>query len=97
MFANQIDKKFENNCTYYKTDDSAKELIITQKKDTKSVEQKIKQIFASPRYIYRAQVEIVFPDKKVIKKIIGRNEENLITIENEQIKISDIQDIYFKD
>ena len=80
VFANKIDKKLENNTTYFKTS---------------SEDQKIKEIFASPRYVYKAEVEITFADKKIIKKIIGQSNGNLITLDNELIKISDILDIKF--
>ena len=87
VFANKIDKKLENNTTYFKTSSEDYKPEI--------VEQKIKEIFASPRYVYKAEVEITFADKKIIKKIIGQSNGNLITLDNELIKISDILDIKF--
>ena len=95
VFANKIDKKLENNTTYFKTSSEDYKPEIEQEKNKRSVEQKIKEIFASPRYVYKAEVEITFADKKIIKKIIGQSNGNLITLDNELIKISDILDIKF--
>lgn len=94
VYANKIDKKFENNETYYKSNGTeSTELIM----DDRSIEQKIKEIFSSPRYIYRANVEIVLEDQTIVKKIIGKNGSNLITMDNELIPISNILDIKLKD
>lgn len=94
VYANKIDKKFENNKTYYKSNgtDSTEPIM-----DDRSIEQKIKEIFSSPRYIYRANVEIVLEDQTIVKKIIGKNGSNLITMDNELIPISNILDIKLKD
>ena len=94
VFANRIDKKLDNNNTYYKGSVDERE-IKNEKKETISVDQKIQQIFSSPRYVYRAEVEITLLDKTIVKKIIGKNNGNLITIDNELIPISDIKDIKF--
>ena len=57
--------------------------------------QKINKIFGSSRYVYKADVDITLKDGKVSKRIIGRNKNELITMDNELIKISDIIDIKF--
>ncbi len=94
VYANKIDKKFENNETYYKSNGTESTEPIM---DDRSIEQKIKEIFSSPRYIYRANVEIVLEDQTIVKKIIGKNGSNLITMDNELIPISNILDIKLKD
>lgn len=94
VYANKIDKKFENNETYYKSNGTES---IEPIMDDRSIEQKIKEIFSSPRYIYRANVEIVLEDQTIVKKIIGKNGSNLITMDNELIPISNILDIKLKD
>ena len=53
-------------------------------------------MFSSPRYVYKIDAEITLKDKKVTKKIIGKNNNNLITIDNELIPIQDIIDISYK-
>lgn len=59
-----------------------------------SVEQKIDQIFQSVGFVYKADVTIVMDDKTIKKRIVARNGNNLITIDNEYIPISIIRDIY---
>ena len=55
--------------------------------------EKINDIFSSPNYIYKANVEITLKDKKIVKRIIGRNKNYIITMDNDLISINDIIDI----
>ena len=61
-----------------------------------TVEQKIQNIFNSPNYIYKIDVVIVTDNNKVNKRIIGKNKNNLITMDNEYIPINTIRDIYIE-
>ena len=61
----------------------------------KNINQKLSDIFNSPRYVYKAEVEIKMKDRTIVKKIIGQNQNQLITLDNELIPISDIVDINF--
>ena len=58
-----------------------------------TVEQKIYNIFKSPTYIYKADVVILTNSGKLEKRIIGKNKDNLITIDNEYIPINTINRI----
>ena len=92
VFANKINKKLNNNNTYSitnKFEESTRDYNI-------DVNKKINDIFKSPRYIYRANVDIKLKDRTIKKKIIGKKNSNLITIDNELIPISDIIDIDFE-
>lgn len=92
VFANKINKKITNNSTYSitnKFEESTRDYTI-------DVNKKINDIFKSPRYVYRANVDIKLKDRTVKKKIIGKKNSNLITIDNELIPISDIIDIDFE-
>lgn len=89
VFRNNLDKKFNNNrSVYYSSNDSKEEV-----RDSRSVLQKINDIFASPNYVYKANVEITLKDKKVTKRIIGRNKDYIITMDNVLIPVEDIIDI----
>lgn len=58
------------------------------------VSKKIKEIFNSSDYIYKADVEIELKNgKKIIERIIGKNKKYLITIKNELIPIDNIVNI----
>lgn len=63
----------------------------------KNINQKINDIFSSYRYVYKADVIITTNEGEITKKIIGKNENNLITMDNELINIDNIKDIRFKE
>ena len=90
VFHNKIDKKFDNNRSVYYSSNTYDE---DRSVDTRTVLQKINDIFSSPNYVYKANVEITLKDKKVTKRIIGRNKNYIITMDNDLIPISDIIDI----
>ena len=101
VFAKKIDKKLNNNETvYYDKNDVRSEKKDERKNVTESllsVNQKINQIFSSARYVYKADVVITTKNGKMNKKIIGRNRNELITMDNEVINVNDILDIEFSE
>lgn len=59
-----------------------------------NVNQKINKIFNSNNYIYKADVVIKLKDGTTLnKRIVGKNNLHLITMENELIPVTDIVDI----
>lgn len=100
VFANRIDKKLDNNTRVSVTKDDEKEVVIKKTKSStkniKNINQKISEIFSSTRYVYKADVVITLKDKTIIKRIVGKNNNNLITIDNELIPINDIIDIEYQ-
>ncbi len=93
VFANKIDKDVGNNENVYH-DSEIHNHVETD--DSLTINQKINKIFTSSKYVYKADVEIVLKDgSKLSKKVIGRNKNELITMDSELIRISDIDDIYF--
>lgn len=105
VFANRINKNLENNDKVFYSQESIKETNEVKEKkniknipvnlDGKNISQKINAIFNSPRYVYKADVEIKLKDKSMKTKIIGQNPTHLITINNELIPIGDILDINY--
>lgn len=94
VFRNNVDKKFNNNrSVYYGSGDNRNSSVSEEVRDNKTVLQKINEIFSSPNYVYKANVEITLKDKKVTKRIIGRNKDFIITMDNTLIPVSDIVDI----
>jgi len=101
MYHNNFNKDINNNrCVFSslvdKTEDvfNDKNIIKDKKNDWFTIEQKIFNIFNSKDYIYKADVTIVTDNQVLNKRIVGKNNSNLITINNEYIPISIIRDIY---
>lgn len=101
MYQKCFDKEIKNNkCVFSsvidkKDNDFRKKEVITDKKNDRFIiEQKIFNIFNSKDYIYKADVTIVTDDQTLQKRIVGKNNKNLITMDNEYIPISIIRDIY---
>lgn len=91
LFVNKIDRLINNNeKVYYSNNETNQKKEI--KKDINLME-KINSIFKSSNYVYKAEVKIKLKDKEVVKKIVGKNQKYLITMDNELIKIADIIDI----
>ena len=59
-----------------------------------SIDKKIDNIFNSSDYVYKADVTIVTDTEELKRRIVARNRNNIITIDNEYIPISIIRDIY---
>lgn len=99
IFANKIDKPIANNekVAYGAKEKEERKEQKSASVSNKNINQKIYDIFASPRYVYKADVKIVTKNGTFTKKVIGQNNTHLITIDNELLPISDIVDIYFVD
>ncbi len=59
-----------------------------------SIDKKIDNIFNDKGFVYKADVTIVTDTDTIKKRIVARNINNIITIDNEYIPISIIRDIY---
>lgn len=97
VFANNISNSAAHNREVSYSD---KEEVKNENKkipDNLNINQKINAIFNSPRYVYKADVDIKLKDKIIKKRIIGKNSIHVITIDNELIPISDIVDIDFSE
>ena len=101
MYQNCFDKEINNNkCVFNSMVDkkevrnNCRENINDIKFDRFTIEQKIFNIFNSKDYIYKADVTIVTDSGVLKKRVVGKNSNNLITMDNEYIPISIIRDIY---
>ena len=66
--------------------------------EEKNINRHIKDLFHSPNYVYKADVNITTLQGETIKKtIIGRTNNSLITIDDELIDVSKISKIDFLD
>ena len=85
VYANTNLNSIKNNETIYYD----KNKIVK----TKNIENKINELFKSPKYIYKIDVKITTSNSINTYKIIGKMNNNLITINNEKIPINEIIDI----
>ena len=95
MYQTKINKPINSIQKVYSSidKDNAKEIRRSKYSDI-SIDKKIDNIFNSYDYVYKADVTIVTDDEVINKRIVARNKNNLITIDNEFIPISIIRDIY---
>ena len=95
MYQNKINKSINNiQKVYSSIDKNKKEERTSVKYPNISINKKIDNIFSSYDYVYKADVTIVTDNDKLKKRIVARDNNNLITIDNEYIPISIIRDIY---
>ena len=96
MYHTKIHQSVNNNERVYSTLTPSNDgnIIHEKKYSSQSIEKKIQDIFHSLDYVYKADVTIVTDSDVVKKRIVARNANNLITIDNEYIPISIIRDIY---
>lgn len=99
VFANKIEHDLKNNERVYYSfnNEQSKEDYKPEVPYVKgtTILQKLKSIFSSPIFVYKAKVEIVTNDGKFTKEIVGYNKTYVMTIDDELIPVSDIKDIYF--
>ena len=97
MYQNNERKEFHNNRNIYtsfdKSNDIQKKEIIWNSND---IRQKINQIVSANNFIYSKLVHIEIGNEVITRKIIGIFGDNLVTIDNEYIPISNIKNIYIK-
>ena len=100
VFANRKEKHENNNIEQYyskeKTiDKKANNLNNKMNNEIKSViiMKKINDIFYSNNFVYKAKVVITTKEGDKITDIIAKNNDSLLTLNNEVILIKDIIDI----
>ena len=90
LFTNTFDKKIDNSQEYVTVRD---EVIETNNLSKYEINKKIDTIFKSKNYIYKINVLIKLKNEEINTTLIGKTNDNLITIDNKLIKISEIYDI----
>ena len=90
MYQNKIAKVFHNNKMIYMSNSKPSYNPVK----VNDIKAKINNIINDSSFIYRTKVKLVINNETITKKIIGVNNDNLVTIDNEYIPIATIQDIY---
>lgn len=91
MYQNRVDKVFHNNKEIYMTSDNNYNNVVFTSNE---IRKKINDIINSNNFIYSKLVHILINGEVVLKKIVGIHGDNLVTIDNEYIPLSNIEDIY---
>jgi hypothetical protein len=94
MYRTKINKPITSIQKIYRSNDNSIGNDSNYKYSNISIDKKINNIFNSYDYVYKADVTIVTDNEIFEKRIIARNNNNLITIDNESIPINIIRDIY---
>lgn len=95
MYQNKISKNINSiQKVYSSIDKNSTERITNNKYPNIPITKKIDNIFSAYDYVYKADVIIITENDKLKKRIVARDNNNLITIDNEYIPISIIRDIY---
>ena len=95
LFKKDVSKEHNTNNKICIT--SNKEDTVNKKNDVLTVEEKIKKLFKSNRYVFNIGVIIKTKKKDYDTKIIGKIKNSLITEKEEVIPIVEIEDIIIKD
>ena len=87
VFANPINKKIDNVQDLFRSDKDSRSI------NPVDVNKKINEIFASRNHVYKSRVRITLKDGVVEKEIVGKTNINLLTLDGDLIRITDILDI----
>lgn len=87
VFANPINKKIDNVQDLFRSDKESRSI------NPVDVNKKINEIFASRNHVYKSKVKITLKDKVIEKEIVGKTNINLLTLDGNLIRITDILDI----
>ena len=87
VFANPINKKIDNVQDLFRSDKDSRSI------NPVDVNKKINEIFASRNHVYKSRVRITLKDKVIEKEIVGKTNINLLTLDGDLIRITDILDI----
>ena len=100
IYKKTVDKNHANNkkmCYASESEKTVEKEIFNQSSSITTVEEKIRKLFKSSRYIFNIRVLIKTDKKDYDTKIAGKVKNSLVTIDNEVIPIVEINDIIIKD
>ena len=96
IFKKDISKEhIHNTKTSYASD--SKRITKNTNYDKLTVEEKIRKLFRSTKYVFNIGVIIKTSKKDYDTKIIGKVKNSIITYDNDIIPIVEIEDIIIKD
>lgn len=106
IFKKDVDARHTNNKKICYTSENEREVTKTNVSSARvvnanttltTVEEKIRQLFRSSRYIFNINVLIKTDKKDYDTKVAGKVKNSIVTVDGEVIPIVDINDIIIKD
>ena len=92
VYANPIDESLENGQSVFNSMTNDRSIDTFEEEET-DVFVKINRIFNASDFVYKKEVEIETDRGISTKTIVGKTSNSLLTIDNENIPISEIRDI----
>lgn len=96
IYKNSIDVHNNLETFYSKNDSIIKEVStsnVSKKLENQSVQETLKQIFSNKQYSYTKRVRVTVLGKTFETRFISEKQGNVLTIDNEFIKVSEIDKI----
>ena len=97
IFKKNVSKEHITNENIYYTSSNQKDRKVIDNNSNLTVEEKIKKLFKSSRYVFNIGVIIKTKKREYDTKIIGKIKNSLITEEDIEIPIVEIEDLIIKD
>ena len=87
VYVSPIDKNLQNNKQLFYSK------LTEESPNTKSILQKINDIFHSRNFVYKKDVLVTTKNGSKVISLVGRTNDALLSLDNERILISDILEI----
>ncbi len=97
IYKNQLNKDINRNLDVYHVKDTLNYTKESNRNSQLTVEQKLKKLFQSSRYIFNIEVKIITSKKEYNTKIAGKVKNSIVTVDGDTIPIIEIEDIIIKD
>ena len=97
IYKNQLNKDINRNLDVYHVKDTLNYTKESNRNSQLTVEQKLKKLFQSSRYIFNIEVKIITSKKEYNTKIAGKVKNSSVTVDGDTIPIIEIEDIIIKD
>ena len=97
IYKYQLNKDINRNLDVYHVKDTLNYTKESNRNSQLTVEQKLKKLFQSSRYIFNIEVKIITSKKEYNTKIAGKVKNSIVTVDGDTIPIIEIEDIIIKD
>lgn len=96
IYKSQLSRDINRNLDVYHVKDNSNYIRESSRDNQLTVEQKLKKLFQSSRYIFNIEVKIITNKKEYNTKIAGKVKNSIVTVDGDTIPIIEIEDIIIK-